>query len=80
MLGLSKRRGKWHFLTFSRILRCYGTPDRRDPEVTQWVQTLTDRYAGVKLVVGRDKLDEVQVSPSFLPPPDDLLVHLGRTT
>ncbi|KAH9990884.1 alpha-trehalose-phosphate synthase [Russula vinacea] len=33
---------------------------RRDAEVAQWVQTLKDRYAGVKLVVGRDKLDEVQ--------------------
>ncbi|KAF8494922.1 alpha-trehalose-phosphate synthase [Russula emetica] len=33
---------------------------RRDAEVALWVQTLTDRYAGVKLVVGRDKLDEVQ--------------------
>ncbi len=56
-----------------------GTPDRRDPEVAQWVQTLTDRYAGVKLVVGRDKLDEVQVSPSFRPPPGDLLVRSGCT-
>jgi len=33
---------------------------RRDAEVAQWVQTLKERYAGVKLVVGRDKLDEVQ--------------------
>ncbi|KAI0292362.1 alpha-trehalose-phosphate synthase [Multifurca ochricompacta] len=33
---------------------------KRDAEVAQWVQTLTERYAGVKLVVGRDKLDEVQ--------------------
>ncbi|KAI0270653.1 alpha-trehalose-phosphate synthase [Gloeopeniophorella convolvens] len=33
---------------------------KRDPEVAQWVQTLKERYAGVKLVVGRDKLDEVQ--------------------
>ena len=31
----------------------------------------------MKLVVGRDKLDEVQVSPSFLPPPGDLPVHQG---
>jgi len=41
-----------------------GTPNRRDPDVGQWVQTLNERYAGVKLVVGRDKLDEVQVGPS----------------
>jgi hypothetical protein len=45
-----------------------GTPVRRDAEVAQWVQTLTDRYAGVKLVVGRDKLDEVQVGCSVFQP------------
>jgi hypothetical protein len=55
------------------------TPDRRDAEVAQWVQTLTDRYAGVKLVVGRDKLDEVQVSLFFRPPLGDLPVHSGCT-
>ncbi|KAI0056939.1 alpha-trehalose-phosphate synthase [Artomyces pyxidatus] len=33
---------------------------KREPEVTHWVQTLKERYTGVKLVVGRDKLDEVQ--------------------
>lgn len=42
-----------------------GTSNRRDPDVGQWVQTLTERYAGVQLVVGRDKLDEVQVGPSI---------------
>jgi hypothetical protein len=31
------------------------------------VQTLRERYAGVKLVVGRDKLDEVQVGSSLSP-------------
>ena len=35
---------------------------RRNPEVAQWVQVLRQRYAGMKLIVGRDKLDEVQVS------------------
>jgi len=45
-----------------------GALGRRDAEVAQWVQTLKERYAGVKLVVGRDKLDEVQVSSSFLHP------------
>jgi len=34
---------------------------RADPEVKDWVQVLTQRYAGMKIVVGRDKLDEVQV-------------------
>lgn len=34
---------------------------RRDPEVAEWVESLRQRYAGMKLIVGRDKLDEVQV-------------------
>ncbi|KAG8971228.1 hypothetical protein FRB90_010567, partial [Tulasnella sp. 427] len=33
---------------------------RKDPEVREWVTLLEQRYAGVKLIVGRDKLDEVQ--------------------
>ncbi|KAH7882668.1 glycosyltransferase family 20 protein [Phlebopus sp. FC_14] len=33
---------------------------KRDPEVTYWVQLLRQRYAGMKMIVGRDKLDEVQ--------------------
>ncbi|KAF9490894.1 alpha,alpha-trehalose-phosphate synthase [Pleurotus eryngii] len=32
----------------------------RDPEVSEWIAVLKQRYAGLKLVVGRDKLDEVQ--------------------
>ncbi|TDL26924.1 glycosyltransferase family 20 protein [Rickenella mellea] len=36
------------------------TMKRRDPEVTEWVNLLHQRYAGMKLIVGRDKLDEVQ--------------------
>ncbi|TFY74670.1 hypothetical protein EWM64_g9341, partial [Hericium alpestre] len=36
------------------------TEKKREPEVSHWVQVLTERYQGVKLVVGRDKLDEVQ--------------------
>lgn len=32
---------------------------RKDPEVTQWVKHLRDRYAGLKMIVGRDKLDEI---------------------
>ncbi|RXW13018.1 hypothetical protein EST38_g12836 [Candolleomyces aberdarensis] len=31
-----------------------------DPEVEDWVQVLKQRYAGMKLLVGRDKLDEIQ--------------------
>lgn len=34
---------------------------RREPDVSYWVQLLRQRYAGMKIVVGRDKLDEVQV-------------------
>jgi trehalose 6-phosphate synthase/phosphatase len=33
---------------------------RRDPEVADWIQLLKQRYAGMKIVVGRDKLDEIQ--------------------
>lgn len=34
---------------------------RQDPEVADWVRLLKQRYTGLKLIVGRDKLDEVQV-------------------
>ncbi|KAI6107708.1 glycosyltransferase family 20 protein [Pisolithus thermaeus] len=33
---------------------------KRHPEVEYWVQLLRQRYAGMKLIVGRDKLDEIQ--------------------
>ncbi|KAJ3496620.1 hypothetical protein NLJ89_g10458 [Agrocybe chaxingu] len=33
---------------------------KREPEVAEWVSVLRQRYAGMKLVVGRDKLDEIQ--------------------
>ena len=33
---------------------------RTDQEVQHWAGVLKERYANVKLVVGRDKLDEVQ--------------------
>jgi trehalose-6-phosphate synthase len=33
---------------------------RRDPTVQEWVDVLKERYNGMKLIVGRDKLDEVQ--------------------
>ncbi|KAI5992797.1 glycosyltransferase family 20 protein [Pisolithus albus] len=33
---------------------------KRNPEVQYWVQLLRQRYAGMKLIVGRDKLDEIQ--------------------
>ncbi|EGO28773.1 glycosyltransferase family 20 protein [Serpula lacrymans var. lacrymans S7.9] len=33
---------------------------KREPDVSYWVQLLRQRYAGMKIVVGRDKLDEVQ--------------------
>jgi trehalose-6-phosphate synthase len=34
---------------------------RTEPEVAEWVQVLKLRYAGMKIAVGRDKLDEIQV-------------------
>ncbi|EJD43548.1 hypothetical protein AURDEDRAFT_104625 [Auricularia subglabra TFB-10046 SS5] len=33
---------------------------RANPEVADWVNVLGQRYSGLKLLVGRDKLDEVQ--------------------
>lgn len=33
---------------------------RREPDVSYWVQLLRQRYAGMMIVVGRDKLDEIQ--------------------
>ncbi|KAG6864034.1 hypothetical protein C0991_000927 [Blastosporella zonata] len=33
---------------------------KAEPEVKEWIQLLSQRYAGMKIVVGRDKLDEVQ--------------------
>lgn len=33
---------------------------RREPDVSYWVQLLKQRYAGMMIVVGRDKLDEIQ--------------------
>ena len=33
---------------------------------TEWVKALKQRYAGMQLIVGRDKLDEIQVSVSVL--------------
>ncbi|KAJ7630490.1 alpha,alpha-trehalose-phosphate synthase [Roridomyces roridus] len=33
---------------------------KREPDVGEWVQVLKQRYAGMKIVVGRDKLDEIQ--------------------
>ncbi|KAI6013261.1 glycosyltransferase family 20-domain-containing protein [Pisolithus marmoratus] len=39
---------------------------REEPEVQYWVQLLRQRYAGMKLIVGRDKLDEIQVGVHLL--------------
>ncbi|THH17685.1 hypothetical protein EW146_g3181 [Bondarzewia mesenterica] len=36
------------------------TEKKHEPEVAYWVQTLRERYSGLKIVVGRDKLDEIQ--------------------
>ena len=55
------------FLCFRTLNR-----NRRDPEVAEWVQVLKQRYAGMKIVVGRDKLDEIQVWPFVT----HLVIHL----
>ena len=36
--------------------------EARDAEVAKWVEVLKLRYAGMKIAVGRDKLDEIQVT------------------
>ncbi|KAI7829840.1 glycosyltransferase family 20-domain-containing protein [Gamsiella multidivaricata] len=33
---------------------------RQDPEVAQWVKVLKEKYAGMKLIVARDKLDYIK--------------------
>ncbi|KAK1233197.1 Trehalose-6-P synthase/phosphatase complex subunit [Marasmius sp. AFHP31] len=33
---------------------------RKDPAVQEWIDILRQKYAGMKIVVGRDKMDEVQ--------------------
>ena len=33
---------------------------RQDPEVAKWVQVLKEKYAGMKLVVARDKMDYIK--------------------
>lgn len=33
---------------------------KKDPEVAEWIRVLQERYAGMKMVVGRDKLDGIQ--------------------
>jgi trehalose-6-phosphate synthase len=35
---------------------------RQEPEVADWVEMLKQRYAGMKIIVGRDRLEEVQVN------------------
>ncbi|EPS95484.1 hypothetical protein FOMPIDRAFT_141689 [Fomitopsis schrenkii] len=34
--------------------------EKRNPEVAEWVGSLRQRYAGMKIIVGRDKLDNIQ--------------------
>lgn len=33
---------------------------RQDPEVAQWVEVLKEKYAGMKLIVAREKLDYIK--------------------
>jgi len=37
------------------------TRRRKEKEVGEWVTALRERYKGMKMIVARDKLDEVQV-------------------
>ncbi|TBU43087.1 glycosyltransferase family 20-domain-containing protein, partial [Dichomitus squalens] len=36
------------------------TAKKQDAEVTEWMKSLRQRYAGMKIIVGRDKLDVIQ--------------------
>ncbi|KAH8815415.1 glycosyltransferase family 20-domain-containing protein [Xylogone sp. PMI_703] len=41
--------------------------NREEPNVTEWMKTMRERYRGKKLIVGRDKLDHVRgVRPKLL--------------
>jgi len=41
-------------------------------KVVEWVKALRQRYAGMKIIVGRDKLDEIQVRRTILDHPYSL--------
>ena len=49
------------FLILFVVFDIDWTCGRMEPEVSEWVQVLKLRYAGMKIAVGRDKLDEIQV-------------------
>ncbi|RPD60848.1 hypothetical protein L227DRAFT_547270 [Lentinus tigrinus ALCF2SS1-6] len=36
------------------------TTKKQDPDVKEWVKSLKQRYSGMKIIVGRDKLDVIQ--------------------
>ena len=66
VVALSEKRYVASVITSTSALVLIGV--RRNPEVSHWVQVLRQRYAGMKLIVGRDKLDEVQVGADLMRP------------
>ena len=48
------------FLSLILLVLIFLSTFRQEPDVEEWVQVLKQRYAGMKLLVGRDKLDEIQ--------------------
>ncbi|KAG6871453.1 hypothetical protein C0992_010919 [Termitomyces sp. T32_za158] len=60
--GLLRDSGKIPLTTPSGVSCTSPSRPRRPSAVclNQWIQLLSQRYAGMKIVVGRDKLDEIQ--------------------
>jgi len=42
------------------------TKRRQDREVGDWVTALRERYKGMKMIVARDKIDDVQVCTNLI--------------
>ena len=49
----------------SSFVIAYYVRKSRNPEVAEWAKSIRQRYEGKKLIVGRDKLDEVSVGAGF---------------
>jgi trehalose 6-phosphate synthase complex regulatory subunit len=58
---LTMRKYDMYYDHFYSCICLTATSYRRQPEVLDWAKALKQRYAGMKIVVGRDKLDEIQV-------------------
>lgn len=66
-----------------RCIDCFIAIYRQNLDVGEWAKSIRQRYEGKKLIVGRDKLDEVSVGfPSKKPQPtiakQNALIYLSR--